>query len=350
MDEQNPRVGAERIGGRGDDRLTGRVPSGPVAANTDTTGTRPRPRSAGTGARSTRPQDSTSSASTDASADARTREIREDIEETREELSETVNAIQERLRPGNIAANAAENVKQVAREKARDVAESEPVQYARANPIPTAMVGIGIAGLAWLAMAGRERSSYRTGRGWDATDRSRRRYSAEVDLYEGYGAYSGRETADVPGTWYGAERAYGAYGSETSNIAESGTGATAGRGDVRWGSSLRQRTGMSRVTRGTQENLRRTWNENPLLVGAACAVIGAVAGLAIPETEREHRLMGETRDNLVETVQDTVRDKVEKVQEAASNAVSTVQDAAATAVGLKSGESEQSGSTIRGNS
>ena len=337
MDEQNPRVGAERIGGRGDDRLTGRVTSGPVAANTDTTGTRTRTRSAGAGGpRSTRQQESTS---TDASADARTREIREDIEETREEMSETVNAIQERLRPGNIAANAAENVKQVAREKARDVAESEPVQYVRANPIPTAMVGIGIAGLAWLAMAGRERSSYRSRSRWDSSDRSRRRYSAEVDVYEGRaGGYSGLEAAEVPGTWYGADRAYGAYGSETRGIADSGRDLTTGRGDVRWGSSALQRSGMSRVTRGTQENLRRTWNENPLLVGAACAVIGAVAGLAIPETEREHRLMGETRDNLVETVQDTVRDKVEKVQEAATNAVSSVQDAAANAVGLKSGE------------
>ena len=315
MDEQNPRVDVERIGGRGDDRLTGRSTSGRVGAITDATSAR-KPRSSGAGAgRTMRPQ-GTSPAAADGSADARTREIREDIEDTREEMSETVNAIQERLRPGTIVANAAESVKDVARDKVREVAGSDPVQYVRANPIPTAMVGIGFAGLAWFALAGRERSSSRTASPWNTSDRTRRRYSADVDLYDARGRYPGRETADVAGP--------------------------AG-GDVRWGSSVRQQSGMTRMTGRTQENLRRAWNENPLMVGAACAVLGALAGLAIPETDRENRLMGETRDNLVETVQDTVRDKVEQVQEVASNAVSTVQDAAANVVGLKSGESSQAG-------
>lgn len=335
MDEQNPRVGAERIGGRGDDRMTGRgTTTGPAPVNTDTTGPRTRTRSTGAGTGRPARQDSTSTASLDASADARTREIREDIEETRGELSETVNAIQERLRPGTIAANAAESVKSAARETARDVVESEPVQYVRANPIPTAMVGIGIAGLAWLAFGGRERSSYRAPSRGQWTGGARRRYSAELDLYEGHAGFSGREAADVPGTWYGADRGYTAEPGETF---ERSLDVSGSRGDVRWGSADRARSEMTRMTRGTQDQLRRTWNENPLIVGAACAVLGAVAGLAIPETEREHRLMGETRDNLVETVQDTVRDKVEKVQEAASNAVGTVQDAAANVVGLDAG-------------
>ena len=86
--------------------------------------------------------------------------------------------------------------------------------------------------------------------------------------------------------------------------------------------------------------LRRTWNESPLLIGAAAAVLGAIAGLAVPETERENELMGETRDSMLDTVQETVRDKVTEVQQAATNAASLVQDAAKSAVGL--GEADSS--------
>ena len=82
-------------------------------------------------------------------------------------MSETVNAIQDRLRPGNIASNAAESVKSTVRNVASDTARPCPTARARwrtrnrsstvrANPIPTAMIGIGIAGLTWLALGGRE--------------------------------------------------------------------------------------------------------------------------------------------------------------------------------------------------
>ena len=64
---------------------------------------------------------------------------------------------------------------------------------------------------------------------------------------------------------------------------------------------------------------------------------GAIVGMAVPETERENELMGETRDNVIEGVQQTVREKVEKVQEAASNVVGQVQNA----VGLTGDESSK---------
>ena len=54
-----------------------------------------------------------------AASEPRTREIRAEIEQTREDMSETVNAIQERLRPGNIAANAADSVRHAARSNRR---------------------------------------------------------------------------------------------------------------------------------------------------------------------------------------------------------------------------------------
>jgi hypothetical protein len=38
--------------------------------------------------------------------------------------------------------------------------------------------------------------------------------------------------------------------------------------------------------------------ENPLAVGTLAVGVGAAVGLAIPETSKEHEVMGEARDNL----------------------------------------------------
>ena len=157
MADQNTRVERERIGTRIDEDITGlesrderdRVGS---FADTDRAPSRPRV--------------TASKASTPTAArHSRTREIRAEIEQTREDLSETVNAIQDRLQPSTLASNAVDSVKDAARERFRDIADTETVQYVRANPMPTAMIGIGLAGLAWLAF-GRETQDTRS-RDWD---------------------------------------------------------------------------------------------------------------------------------------------------------------------------------------
>jgi hypothetical protein len=282
-----------------------------------------------------------------AAAEPRTREIRAEIEQTREDMSETVNAIQERLRPGNIAANAADSVRHAARERVRDVADSDSVQYVRANPIPTAMVGIGVAGLVWLAVGAndsqrRERVRYRRGfQDWGSRfDPERERDYAAGRNYGDYGTAAGY----TPGLSY-AER--DTHYPETP--AGTGWGAASGSSSSSMSSAADQVTASARnAASRAQYTARRTWDTNPLFVGAASAVLGAVIGLAVPETERENELMGETRDNLVDTVQETVKDRVGKVQEAATNAMSNVQEAAKDAVGISGDRTNEPGSMPRG--
>ena len=280
-----------------------------------------------------------------AAAEPRTREIRAEIEQTREDMSETVNAIQERLRPGNIAANAADSVRHAARERVRDVADSDSVQYVRANPIPTAMVGIGVAGLVWLAVGAndsqrRERGRYRRNvQDWGSRfDQDRQRDYAAGRNYGDYGTAAGY----TPGLTY-AER--DTYYQETP---AAGTGWTAAPASSASSAADQVTTSARNAAARAQYTARRTWDTNPLFVGAASAVLGAVIGLAVPETERENELMGETRDNLVGTVQDTVKDKVEKVQEAATNAMTNVQEVAKDAVGMSSDRTNEPGSMSRG--
>jgi hypothetical protein len=347
MDEQNPRVGGERISGRGDELAAGRETSGTTGTTTSSTSSQRTRSASSTGARA-----GSRGSTAGSRPDERTREIRAEIEQTREDLSETVNAIQERLSPSNIASNAAESVKSVAREKARDIAESDSVQYVRANPIPTAMVTIGIAGLAWLAFGGRESNRYgrirtrSTSRDW----RTRPQYDRGTS-YGAPGGYSTYEETRLRNTDLGYEDA------ETDTTGLSSSGAVErdyGTGYSAVGYSGARETGydVDRTYRraqngiaGAQRHLRRAWDQNPLVLGAACMALGAVVGLAVPETERENELMGESRDNLLETVQETVKEKVTQVQQAATNAVGQVQDAAKSAVGLTSDDSSTPKST-----
>ena len=294
MADQNTGVERERIGTRIDEDLTGlesREERDRVGSFADTDRAPSRPRV-------TPPKASAPTAA----PNSRTREIRAEIEQTREDLSETVNAIQDRLQPSALASNAVDSVKDAARERFRDIADTETVQYVRANPMPTAMIGIGLAGLAWLAF-GRETPDTRS-RDWDGRRdwRVRPGYEVERDHY-------------LPGDQMDHElsgRRRGAVRQESRDLVQ----------------QTRQ------TARRAQSALRRTWDESPFLIGAAAAVVGALVAASIPATESENRLMGETRDNLVEGVQQAVKDKVEAVENAATNAVSQVQQA----VGLKSSE------------
>jgi Protein of unknown function (DUF3618) len=265
-------------------------------------------------------------------SEGRTREIRAEIDRTREDMSETVNEIQERLRPSHLASNAAETVRQAARGRVRELAHSEPVEYASENRVPVAMVGIGIIGATWLALGRRN--------GGSSTRYYRRRdyYTPPPEGWRSGDVQTGYDPADTywqsRDTPSGATAVTGAatsYGAGTSYAA--GTSYEDSEGDWRR-YSRRASSGGNRRGR-SWGYLRRTWDQNPLVVGAASMVVGALVGLSVPETERENQLMGDARDNMVDTIQETVREKVEQVQQAATDAV----DTAKSAVGLGTSES-----------
>ena len=378
MDDKTKGIGVERTSGRSDEYISGREAldtDGRIGERgTSRIPSRTNPTTGGGGAAA--PFDTTrhlsTPSSTDAPAEERTREIRAQIEQTRGELSETVNAIQERLRPGNIASSAAESVKttvrNVASEKvqfvadtARDMADSEPVQYVRANLMPTAMIGIGLAGLTWLALGSREtqsgspdryRASGRTSRDWRrlAPNNERDRYYrgrtgdagqrgeaarsgfGEAGFGEaGYPGQGGYEAAaaynpDLSTDRYPGTRGSSARADHSASRREDGDGSSSwtdmADGVSRTAEDFGRRA--QQTTRVAQRKLQRTWQQSPLMMGAASAVLGLIVGMAVPETDIENEYMGEARDRALEGVQQTVRETVGKVQEVASQAVEAV--------------------------
>ena len=78
--------------------------------------------------------------------------------------------------------------------------------------------------------------------------------------------------------------------------------------------------------------LQRLLQDNPLAVGGIALGLGALASLALPSTEVEQRLMGPTRDTLVQKAQDVVQDRVQGLGDKVQSVVGAASDAVKEAV------------------
>ena len=178
----------------------------------------------------------------DANADETddTAEIRNNIEQTRSEMSETIEAIQARLSPQNIKEQAREQVREQYEEvkaTVRDAtigkaetmiqsasdtvseASSSIMDTIRENPIPAALVGIG---LGWLFMNGRSSSSQRS------SSRNNRNYGRQYPTRYSYG---GQSYGQSSGQSYGNQGYGGQYREQyyENRPGSAGTYATGAR-------------------------------------------------------------------------------------------------------------------------
>jgi len=354
MDDRTKGIG-EETGGRRDEYVTGRADELPTSRAYDGSPVRPEEPGSAVSERHEVTGSGTSSRD-NSSSDPGTHQIRAEIERTREGLSETIEAIQDRLRPSNVASNAMSSVRDAASDRMQDVADSDFVQDLRANPAPTIMIGIGIVGLAWWAF-GREDHSYRQS---SYRTRARRRsladYSGDDRFYRNRDSQGNTAGGYSPGVSYTERSGAGTRGAYSSGQYDTGTGSgryesgqydSGDQGSGHGVGEMASRAGeyaddarrvARQTTRRAQSQLHRMLNENPLMIAAAAAAVGAAIGMALPETERENELMGEARDSAVENVQTMARDAAERVQNAATEAAERVQNVASEVVGLTGGK------------
>jgi Protein of unknown function (DUF3618) len=248
----------------------------------------------------------------------RTAEIRSDIEQTRADMSETIEAIQDRLRPSNLVSQATDTVREATVGKVKQVAESARsslrprgynsdyssgsnavVDRIRENPIPAALA---LASVAWIAFSGNRRTRRRTSPAIYGSTRNGEAYVRETVISD-----------DMEDENWSDEPSVGRRsGALASGVTDRVRGATAR---------------MRYATTGTRDGLQRVARDNPLAAGAIAAAVGLTIGLALPETERENELMGEARDTVVNRAKDAARGAAERVQDTAKR----VQDVAADA-------------------
>jgi ElaB/YqjD/DUF883 family membrane-anchored ribosome-binding protein len=238
---------------------------------------------------------------------------RTEIERTRADMSETVDAIQERLSPENLKEQTKDRVKEATVGRAQE-AGSGIAETIRANPLPAALTGIGLGWLLVSAIRGdSEQARY-----------GERTYAYDYPATYDYPPHHEERTTNGPS-------AGDALGGARNRVGESATQAqdraaeVAGRAQDRVGNLADQaRYQARRASGGFQRMLR----ENPLSVGALAVGVGTAVGLAIPESAKEHEVMGEARDNLVEKAQEKAQEAQQKVQRVAEEAQSAAKEEA----------------------
>ncbi len=277
-----------------------------------------------------------------------TEQIKAQIEATRNQMGETIDAIQERLSFANISEQVSETVNS-AIESAKDTAydatigkavnfmknvgdgitQAGTLKVIKNNPLPLALIGVGAGLLVYQSFSG-SRSSGRKSNGLDrmkyydrddaSTAGSKLSSAAKsvggatTKAYEGITDKANaavENISDAAGTAY--QGVTGAVG-----IAYTGAGELAHRAYDRAGEY------------GTvaHERYDQVLEENPLALGALAVALGAAIGFAIPSTHYEGQLMGEARENLVSRAQDAAGSLVDKAKQVASEAGQTIKEEA----------------------
>jgi len=276
--------------------------------------------------------------------------IAADIRITQERLGDTVEEIGERFNPTRLkeelksdirdaTIGKVENMAQQTAEMVSD-AQRSLMQSIRENPVPVIMVGIG---LGWMIL---NASRKHTGSNSQYDDYQRRgsrsmyddeqsaSWSTMYDDEQGRD-YGRQESGTLDRAKNKASEVADSVKEKTSRIADKAQRKASEVGD-------RAEEMAGRVADETRMQTRRVeqaFQDNPLVIGAAALALGLAAGLAIPSTEKESELMGDTRDELVDKVKDVAEDTKSKVQQVAERVVDQAENTAKDAahqVGLMS--------------
>lgn len=244
-------------------------------------------------------------------------QIRAEIEDTRADMSQTINEIQERLSPEHLMGQVKETVREATIGKVERVMETigevtEPAREAlgRAgttikeagtsvgnsmwkNPIPLALIGLGV-GMLWMKS--------RRGNGYDDWSRSTSLRPKRQNLSGSGQVGQTRNTTS------------GAYNEGTFDQVKETAGNLANRSTEAL-SNLGSKAKESATEVGSR--FGQLLRDNPLAVGAVAVAAGTAVGLALPSTRLESEYIGETSEMLVDKAQEVARGAIDKVQDAA---------------------------------
>jgi ElaB/YqjD/DUF883 family membrane-anchored ribosome-binding protein len=264
-----------------------------------------------------------------ADIDENTEHLRADIEDTRAEMTQTINEIQERLSPEHLMGQVKETVREATIGKVGRVMEqvgetlSEVTEPAREmagragtaikeagtsvgntvwrNPIPVALIGLGVGMLVMQKSRGRSYYSSTSRRSLPEGS------MAEGSLSQGRRSEYERGLVGQTNLMSGSGRSTLGQVKETaSDLASRSTEALSNLG-------TKAKDGASAV--GTRfEQMMRT---NPLAVGAVAVAAGTAVGLMLPSTRFESEYIGEAGERIVDKVEDVARGALDKVKDAA---------------------------------
>lgn len=264
------------------------------------------------------------------------RQIRHDIESTRREMDRNLDALESKLTPAQLAMEAWGLFR-----GGSTAGASRLWKIAKQHPGPAAVIGVGLA--------------------WMLTENSKGDDRAEYGYRPGYAGaygYSGRDDEEGEGRVSSALHTAGDKVSSAAGTAKDavtdaastakdavvGAASTAKDAVVGAKERVSEAAGTAREraselswqareraryrARQAQVGFWQTMEERPLALGAAAIALGVVAGLMIPSTRKEDKLMGETRDRLMDRAKEVGGEALEKGKQVATVAVDTLKEEA----------------------
>jgi hypothetical protein len=204
---------------------------------------------------------------------------------------------------------------------------AQSLDVIRANPIPVALIGLGVA---WLIA----NNTGMTDRVTDtASDMGRRVTDTASDMSRRAGELA-TGAAQKVGLAGSGDRALGHTGhpmvdrsgehSEgwVHQVSDQASGALRSARDT--SGAFFHRVGSYAGAGGVSD----TFERNPLIIGAIGVMTGALIAALVPLSEVENELLGETRDDLWHRAEDLGEEAVQRVRDAATEAAVRAVDAA----------------------
>jgi hypothetical protein len=221
--------------------------------------------------------------------------MRAKVERTRDEVGDTLDAIQERLSPQRLKAQARESLRDATIGRVEKMAHKAGgiMSIARENPLPLALIGLGAG---WLFFNAR-RKEHEPRVQFGTPPGRAPEYEASVErVPQGDGAPTHR----VAGALHKVTDVASDVGHRVGHAAGSvAHGVTEGVHDV-------EERAHDRMVQ-----TRGQYDESPWIGGALALTLGAAAGLALPHTHREDEMFGERRDELLSRAKDVGREKLD---------------------------------------
>lgn len=215
----------------------------------------------------------------------------------------------------------------------------------KANPLPAALAGVGIAWL--MASSSRPASPVRSSRPAREPDYVVRLRDAEAGVVRAHDEHPDAHATrldEARGKVLGVARdasdtaqSYGqkikdAIASAAQSVRETAHDLTAQAGDTagnlgdraqRGGAAVQQ--GVGTMAQSTREALASVTG-NPFALGGVAAIVGIVAGSLIPTSDEEQHALGATADRLRSAGRDLAQDVVDRGGRVANEALGAVKD------------------------
>ena len=265
-------------------------------------------------------------------------QIREQIEETRSQMSETIDAIQSKLSVANITEQVKDQVSEqigtavetakdalydktfaVAKNIGRslaDIGNSDLAKKTQENPWLTSVIGMGIgAALAGVLFGGGQKRKKKV---------SSDRYKNFDDEHRSDDIRYTKQTRQKFRSREAGEAAYQTTRDrigETAQTAYESVGSAAGKTYESVGKASNFAYEKAGDLGGEMKKKYEYYiEENPLVVGAVAFALGAAIGYAIPSTQVENQYLGEVRDNVIEKAQASAQDAIGTVKQVVGEA------------------------------